>query len=336
MRLKTAVALLAVCGAVSPAQAEEPTQGGTLDIQWTRPNVLNADACDSTSDLVPITLTNTRAIPTFETTGTLGAWWVDSGNCADIKDATDPAWIGGLDLDSSVDSSAPLLTGTPLKFPGDLDDGTGQAPSFNIHDILAHKNACADAVAYSIFTLCIAVNYDDQSPDGLDGTKVDANEPLAWIEFDLDTMAPPKPEAPTIVALDESLQISVRVDTDPGDIKKWQVLYREKPTDPALAGLPCDTWTTDVFDAFGDGSGSATVDVSGKNLQPYEVCAIAIDDFDNESPPSDVVTGTPVPSTDFAEGYPEPIESGYGCTAIAPALPLVLVVPLLRRRQRSR
>ncbi|MBI3179940.1 MAG: hypothetical protein HYZ27_09785, partial [Deltaproteobacteria bacterium] len=283
-----------------------------------------------------ITITLTSRTPPLSASETLYVYWTDNDCNRIVTDSGDVRYFGS----RSLSTGDPLLTTEPFNFPDDMVT-SGSPPEFTTLTALDFVPACPPdpPMASRTFRLCFAIDLVDLQGDR-NGT-VESGEPNAWVEFTADTLKPPVPAAPGVLGLDSTLRITATVTAagDKDDIATWRGIIRPLPEDTAEQGQPCDTWTSGVSQTTHreSGPGPVSFEIGATNGVTYEVCVRAIDATDNESDPSPLSTGTPVPSCDFIECYPGELQTGYcGATPLSLWGALAGAWLLRRRRRRQR
>lgn len=321
---------------------DESQSDGAFSLKetWVAQPTLNLAACAAEADEdVAVRLETTTALIELDAS-TLVAWLdaADDATCTgDVPDVTEEEYIGDIDLDADDT----FLAGTSaITVPDDLEDDAGEPALLTGRTVLDLESACGGDGIETQVTLCMGL--DQNQDDNIEpGDTVNPTEPHAWVRIGIDTIAPPKPDKPTVTPLDGKLRLGVSISADGAkdDVTEWEARRRALPDDPAAAGQPCDEWSTAELRttrATATGAAAMTFTVEATNGVTTEVCVRAIDGFGNPGPFSDVASGTPQVECDFAECYPSDLLEP-GCSAMAPGWGgLAAVVVLVRRRSRAR
>ncbi len=333
MRKTPVLALLALLATLAlPAVASAQEAGGTAPLTLIegdyRINQADLDAaCDAPVDIV-VAANGDATITVFSilTTYEAYAYWVsDTSDCSGTIPDGDDRIAGPEQI------SLPELV---TEFPTDFGD------TFDQSDVIAAlaADACTTRSSPSVRrNLCIVINAQEVSGD----PRIEQNyEYYGWMTFEIDTEAPPAPDAPEITEMDASLLVTTAItdtSSENDDIASFQVRYREVP-DPA-DDLTCDD---DAYPSDQDTDIDAVDDALEWTLEgldngtTYEVCVRAEDDAGNTSPWSDLVIGTPIDECDFIECFPGGAPIGYCGAGLSPMAALICGLLLALRRRRSR
>ncbi len=297
-----------IAWAADTIETENPVANG-LTVTWT-PAKLGKAACAST-DGFDITVKRTNISTTGDNPQFVTWWPGGTGACSGTLESD--SLLGTLDLDAS---DTFWLGSTWLDIPSDLNP-SGTVPTLNEAIVLARESgACTGTgVAGTTVRLCFAIDLTNNNAiDTASGTML--ADPFGWVQFVVDTKPPPPPESPTVTPLDGKLSVKITDGTssdstyEDDDVASYRVMIRKLPTDATEAAkLPAE-WTASETTSATDTSNEVTIDAD--NGVEYQVAAYALDDVDNESPASTVVTAKPQAECDVAECYPTGLlEPGY-------------------------
>ena len=332
--------------------------GGNIAIEFQSPNAstlrvdcnsdtddnckpLNRVACGEVSDpttarKIQIALTKTAVFSTVAGGGNLYVWFQKA---TDLSFKNDHCVFSQVPADKdliqttqpySMSASSDFLQGQTVQFPGDI----ASSLQYTTANLLQRDDACSTAgIQKQIYRLCFAMAVNN-------ATKIDATPatPRAWVYFEVDTRAPPKPEQPAIKALDGRLEITLKPSGDSSsatsDLTRYWVYFKEA-NDPETTPSCSELQTENPTKLNGAGDATITGTISVENGKTYFLCAIAVDAMGNRSEGSDVVKATPQDECDFIECYPgEPFDTSY-CGSFKPNIFLAGLVFLWLIRQRS-
>jgi len=281
--------------------------------------------CTSTTPIT-VTLTAHTETPALGALTKIPAfvWWTGSGTaCGSIPANGAENWV-------AEKPDLTLLDADTLVFPEDFSDSL----EFSKGTVLNDLGVCAEDGTVNVNNaarrLCIGIDSDNDDA-------IDADfERYGWVEFEVDSEAPPAPDAPEVTSLDGALHLTTVISGtgDQSDLAKWRAYYRLADDTEGDAPPSCTTWKNSKTR---DAAGAHGMEIAGlTNGTTYDLCLVAEDDAGNVSEPSPVVRGTPTDECDFAECFPGGVPSGY-CGALgAPGLAAWAAVLLLARRGRRR
>lgn len=305
---------------------------------------LNIDACsEDPGRNIQITLTK-NASATILVSDNLFVW-VQSGSTECNYDHTS---MSGALLPSanphSILLGESILTGVgSYVYPDSFADADDYTTKMLLENTVV-SSACSGDGVESYYRICLGIDGNhDGDVNKVTNTgfvRVDYN---AWIQFKIDTIAPPAPGTPTVRELDGRLRLSASPSTESrnSDIVQWQV--RLMPVTGADEDVPtCDAWESGSYTTktVRAGPDDGKVEISGTNGVRYAACMLTLDALDNKSDVSTVVFGTPRDECDFMECYPTGKLKGGYCAAGASSAWAVLssawIFLQMRRTRRRR
>jgi hypothetical protein len=196
-------------------------------------------------------------------------------------------------------------------------------------------DACTTPVRRQVY---VCAQFVEASSAGLEAE--DLGPDVGLLVVDIDTTLPPQATVTSVSGGDGVVFVNVDaiVSTD-GDVTSFRVEHRLCPPDGEVVETPATDSTCGAAAAFETTTGSApTIDVAVENGRTAELRVIAVDDFGNESDPTDWQQGTPVADLsplELYDGAPNDLSCDLSsCSSADAALPLGAVVLWLRRRRR--
>ena len=256
---------------------------------------INIDFCASgnTARTFAVDVSWTDSTPLLPSNPKLYVWMTSSSSCGDPDQ-------DGIEMGRDIDAN---LAGATFTYPTDVDDALSLTTTLFIDSV----DACGSA-AEGDYLLCAQISGDD-----ITGT-VDASGGAA---FRIDTLEPAAPTISETRSMDE--QVSLTVDATDDDVTWWQIIYLAQPTaetaPESFDEADCTTWSGMSYvassqNAANDPSNTITL----KNLDNntlYLACAVVRDAAGNVSAASAVVPIQPQAECDFAECFPDTLQTGY-------------------------
>jgi hypothetical protein len=176
---------------------------------------------------------------------------------------------------------------------------------------------------------------------------------LGWVQMELDTQVPPTPETPSVLSLDQGVELTPNISSsgESDDIVSWVVRYQSVDTaeisqehtgtlssTETSTDEDCTSWSSDNYSEviIEITSLEANFRVDGlDNTLSYAMCMAAQDNADNVGAFSYVFEVTPQNECDFIECFPGTPPSGH-CTSVGSStLWMVLMTCLLVSIRRS-
>lgn len=290
--------------------------------------------------VISVTATSTLPPNTTATSGVTASVWLQNNatvcNLPAAADANTTHLLGT--SNGFLPSLSTFLGGsTAFVFP----TGGTSVTRFSMRDVMtAFDNVCAPdgGIPLTPFKLCIGA---DLNQDGIVGVPLQgslANDPVAFFQFPVGTLAPPMPTLGEVESLVRRVRVNVTYDSTTNETAFLDVFWAPA-TAEVLAAPDCTQWPggqSQQLDVRYTGTGTAALDVPGTNGEIYAYCVRARDFLNNSGPTTAVVTASPHTECDFFECYPEDLQVGYcGQGVGASALGLALC-GLLRHRGRRR
>jgi len=185
----------------------------------------------------------------------------------------------------------------------------------------------------------VCAQFVEASSDGT--TAEDLGEGVGLLVVDIDTTVPVPATVTGVSGGDGVVFVNVdAIDSTDGDVTSFRVEHRLCPADGEVVETPAADSTCGAAEAFFTTTGAApTIEVAVENGRTTELRVTAVDDFGNESAPTDWQQGTPVADLsplELYDGAPNELSCDVSsCSDADAALPLGAVVLWLRRRRRQ-
>jgi hypothetical protein len=196
-------------------------------------------------------------------------------------------------------------------------------------------DACTTPVRKQVY---VCAQFVEASSDGT--TAEDLGEGNGLLVVDVDTTLPPAATVTSVGGGDGVVFVNVdAIASTDGDVTGFRVEHRLCPLDGEVVETPDTDSTCGAAAAFQATTGSApTIEVVVENGRTAELRVIAVDDFGNESDPTDWQQGTPVADLsplELYDGAPNELSCDLSsCESADAAMPLGALVLWLRRRRR--
>lgn len=358
------LAIVAVAWPVAVSAQVAPLNtwiGGNFTPQWLRPTVgadgifincapgtsgctpMNLSMCSRAAAPITFTLGSSTGGGTATYTGSnqvLYAFLSNSSNCVFSTQT------GGINNNANylIGTGAPISNsvffgGTMrVNFPADLTASDAfpdvRNGLFTTQDVLQALGACPPDGGIDLATYYICIGVDAGQTGGINNGSTststssgNSSDPYAYIQFQVDTIAPDPPTGISVKSLNKRCDVKVSIDNSTLDAYTLRVKMTTNPNNLALSDVAqnpngnCDLWTDDVVvhdtTVYGRNDGSYTVTMTGNNGQVYGFCAQSLDYLGNVSAPTETALGEPRVECDLFECYPSELQTGFCSTGLS-------------------